>query len=292
MLQLQLVTLYDYVCHCYDTHLSLHYQRQSNNCQPDFTDQELMTIYLFGIIQRRFTMQDTYDYIQHHWADWFPQLPSYQAVNNRLNQMGWHFEVLAQGLITTLQDWPALVDVRLTDSLPIILSKRPNSARVARQIADKGYCPTKQLYYHGFKLHLVGVDRLGAMPLPERIQFSKASVHDLTALRQYVAYLPQGCLVGDKAYWSASLNEHLLAQQQLDLLTPVKLRKGQKRLDAADKLFSRYVSRMRQPIESFFNWLIETTQIQTAAKVRSEKGAILHCLGRLAAGLYILVFNS
>jgi len=97
----------------------------------------------------------------------------------------------------------------------------------------------------------VGVDRLGAMPVPERIQFSKASVHDLTALRQYVAYLPQGCLVGDKAYWSASLNDHLLAQQQLDLLTPVKLKKGQKRLDSADKLFSAYVSRMRQPLNRF-----------------------------------------
>jgi len=181
--------------------------------------------------------------------------------------------------------------VRLTDSLPIILSKRPNSARVAQQIADKGYCPTKQLYYHGLKLHVVGVDRLAAMPIPERIQFSKASVHDLTALRDYVAYLPQGCLVGDKAYWSAPLKEHLLAGQDLNLLTPVKLKKGQKRLDAAEKLFSSYVSRMRQPIESLFNWLIEHTQIQNASKVRSEKGALLHCLGRLAAGLYCLVFN-
>ncbi|GAB3225609.1 hypothetical protein [Spirosoma arcticum] len=97
--------------------------------------------------------------------------------------------------------------------------------------------------------------------------------------------------MGDKAYWSASLNEHLLAQQQLDLFTPVKLKKDQKRLDAADRLFSSYVSRMRQPIESLFNWLIEHTQIQTGSKVRSEKGALLHCMGRLAAGLYILVFN-
>ena len=226
MLQLQLVTLYDYVCRCYDTHLGLHYQRQSNNYQPDFTDQELMTIYLFGIIQRRFTMQDTYDYIQQHWADWFPQLPSYQAVNNRLNQIGWHFERVVDTLTKSLQDWPALTDVRLTDFLPIMLSKRPNSARVASQIADKGYCPTKQLYYHGFKLHLVGVDRLGAMPLPERMQLSKASVNDLTALRQYVAYLPQGCLVGDKAYCSTPLQEHLLTHQELNLLTPVKLKKG------------------------------------------------------------------
>ncbi|GAB3225615.1 transposase family protein [Spirosoma arcticum] len=184
MLQLQLITLYDYVCRCYDTNLALHFQRQSNNDQPDFTDQELMTIYLFGIIQRRFTMQDTYDYIQQHWAGWFPQLPSYQAFKKQINPIGWHFEPVVDALTTSLQDWPTLTDVRLTDSLPIILSKRPNSARVARQIANKGYCPTKQLYHHGFKLHLVGVDRLGTMPLPERMQLSKASVHDLTALRQ------------------------------------------------------------------------------------------------------------
>lgn len=291
MLQLQLIALYDYVCRCYDTHLGLHFQRQSNNYKPDFTDQELMTIYIFGILQGRFTMQRTYDYIQQHWADWFPQLPSYQAVNNRLNQMNWHFELLADQLTTSLADWPALRDVRLTDALPIILSKRPDSACVARQIADKGFCSTKKLFYHGFKLHLVGVDRLATLPLPERMQFSKASINDLTALRQYVAYLPPGCLVGDKAYCSAPLKEQLLADQHLTLLTGVKLKKGQKRLEPADKLFSSYVSRMRQPIESLFNWFIEHTQLQCASKVRSEKGALLHCFGRLAAGLYILVFN-
>lgn len=47
----------------------------------------------------------------------------------------------------------------------------------------------------------------------------------------------------------------MLTQQQLNLLTPIKLKEGQKRLDAADKLFATYVSRMPQPIESFFNWL-------------------------------------
>ena len=71
---------------------------------------------------------------------------------------------------------------------------------------------------------------------------------------------------------------------------PVKLKKGQKRLDAADKGYSIYVSRMRQPI-ALFNWLIEKTQIQSGAKIRSEKEALLHCLGRLAAGLYIMLFN-
>ena len=192
-------------------------------------------------------------------ADWFPQLPSYQAVNNRLNAISSHFAPLIAGLVGQIQQLPALVDVRLTDSLPIILSKRPDSARVATDIADKGYCPTKKLYYHGLKMHLIAVDRLAKMPLPERTQFTKASVNDLTALRAELPYLSGGCLVGDKAYASAPLREQLAADQQLTLCTPVKLKKGQKRLDEADKGYSTYVSRMRQPIECFFNWFIELT---------------------------------
>jgi len=292
MLQLQLIALYDYVCRCYDTNPDLHSHRQSNNYCPNFTDQELMTIYLFGLIEQRFTLSQTDKYIGNHWADWFPQMPSYQAVNNRLNAISSHFMPLIEGLVGQIQQLPALVDVRLTDSLPIILSKRPNSARVAGNIADKGYCSTKKLYYHGFKMHLIAVDRLHRMPLPERIQFTQASVNDLTALRTELAYLPPGCLVGDKAYAWAPLSEQLVADQHLMLCTPVKLKKGQKRLDAADKGYSTYVSRMRQPIESLFNWFIEKTQIQNGAKIRSEKGALLHCLGRLAAGLYIMLFNS
>lgn len=291
MLQLQLIALYDYVCRCYDTNSDLYFHRQSNNDQPEFTDQELMTIYLFGLIEQRNSLSRTYKYITDHWADWFPKLPSYQAVNRRLNAINDHFPLLIADLITQTQHWPALRDVRLTDSLPILLSKRPDSARVATDIADKGYCSTKKLYYHGFKLHLIAVDRLAKMPLPERIQFTAASVHDLTALRAELPYLSGGCLVADKAYQSAPLSEQLAAQQDLLLHTPVKLKKGQKRLDPADKGYSTYVSRMRQPIESLFNWLIETAQIQNGAKIRSEKGALLHCLGRLAAALYVMVFN-
>ena len=49
------------------------------------------------------------------------------------------------------------------------------------------------------------------------------------------------------------------------------------------------VSFVRQPIESFFNWLNEKTQIQKASKVRSSKGLLVHIFGRIAACL--LFFN-
>ena len=61
---------------------------------------------------------------------------------------------------------------------------------------------------------------------------------------------------------------------------------------AADDLFSKVVSTVRQPIESLFNWLIEKTDIQRASKVRSTKGLLVHIFGRIAAAFIALIFNS
>ncbi len=51
------------------------------------------------------------------------------------------------------------------------------------------------------------------------------------------------------------------------------------------------VSKVRQPIESLFNWIHEKTNIQKASKVRSYKGLMVHIFGRLAAAMFMLVFN-
>jgi hypothetical protein len=255
-----------------------------------FTDQEVLTIYMFGMLQKRFTVKDIYLYTVHHWQDWFPAMPSYQAYNYRLNQLYWQFELIVEELIRQLSIEEGNMNVSLTDSLPIILSKRPYQAKVARSIADKGYCSTKKLYYHGMKLHLLGFDRYEGMPIPEFIGFTAASENDLTVLKSRLPYLQDRKIIGDKIFASVELNQQIAAQS-LEIITPVKLKKGQKYLEAADKLFSSYVSSIRQPVESFFNWLIEKTSIQTACKVRSEKGLWVHCYGRVATALFLLVFN-
>ena len=78
-------------------------------------------------------------------------------------------------------------------------------------------------------------------------------------------------------------------------MTPIKGVKGQcreiKKIDkAANDLFSTAVSRARQPIESFFNWLIQKTDIQRASKVRSAKGLLVHIFGKIAAAFINLIF--
>ncbi|MDR3133452.1 MAG: transposase [Prevotellaceae bacterium] len=52
-------------------------------------------------------------------------------------------------------------------------------------------------------------------------------------------------------------------------------------IKAYNDLFSAAVSRVRQPIESFFNWLIEKTTIQRASKVRSTAGLLVHLMGKI-----------
>ena len=80
------------------------------------------------------------------------------------------------------------------------------------------------------------------------------------------------------------------------MLTPVKGIKGQDaelkhRDKAANDLFSAAVSRIRQPIEALFNWLIEKTDIQRVSKVRSIKGLMVYVFGRLVAACISLIFN-
>jgi hypothetical protein len=62
----------------------------------------------------------------------------------------------------------------------------------------------------------------------------------------------------------------------------------------AEEILSTAVSRVRQPIESLFNWIEEKTGIQTASKVRSTQGLLVHVFGKLAAAMLMLTlaFNS
>ncbi|MFT4156092.1 hypothetical protein [Parafilimonas sp.] len=82
------------------------------------------------------------------------------------------------------------------------------------------------------------------------------------------------------------------------MLTAVKAVKGMtgrvKQFNkAADDLWSKAVSTVRQPVESLFNWQIEKTDIQRASKVRSTKGLLVHVFGKMAAAfLGAYLFNS
>ena len=119
----------------------------SNNHRPRFTDQELMTVYLFGHLRSHFTQRRIYDYAAGHWRGWFPDLPSYQAFNRHLDRAGAAFALLLQDALAQAARQLGGGPDRLLDSLPVMLARgsRGDAAKVARGLAAKGYCASKRL---------------------------------------------------------------------------------------------------------------------------------------------------
>ena len=71
-----------------------------------------------------------------------------------------------------------------------------------------------------------------------------------------------------------------------------KKKRGQKELFADQSYRNTMISSVRQPIEAFFNWLIEKTNIQNASKTRATKGVLSHIYGKIAAAsVFIAIFN-
>ena len=250
-------------------------------------------MYLFGHLQGFTQQRQIYDYFFNHWRQWFPALPSYQAVNRRMAQLAPSFELLIEQLLAAGAWQIQAADDRLIDSLPVMLAvgTRANRGRVAPDLADTGFCATKQIHYRGCKLHLIAARRLKKLPLPEKIHFSSASQHDLSALRELAPRLPEKCgLFADKAYCDAQTN-NFFKEHGSFLVAVYKRRRNQPEQDVPT-LYNRFVSASRQPIESLFGWIIIKTDLQNASRVRSSQGLKVHCWGKLAVAILLLTFYS
>lgn len=200
--QLRLITLYEFICKHYDEHLWVHCERFSPYARVDFTDEEVLCIYLWGIMNKRFEVSALYEDTHRYLQAWFAKLPSYGGYVQRLNRLADVFVPLLETIQQHVPDTQVLQEIRLMDSLPIRLAhaKRSGQARVASTLANKGYCASKDEYYYGVKLHVLGLRRPGTLPLPDAIGLTAASEHDLEAFRQIVPYCQGGELYLDKAY--------------------------------------------------------------------------------------------
>jgi hypothetical protein len=286
----KLISLYLYISESKAIKNYLCTIRQSNNCTLVFTDEEAMTIYLFGILQKQSKVKDIYQYTKQHLSSWFPSLPSYQAFDYRLNTIAESFTILINELIEQGTKSLPFISESLLDSMPIIVAgkRRSSSALVAKDICGKGYCSSKDLYYYGLKLHLMGFVRPGTIPMPEYCFVTDAKENDLIVARPLLELVYNRKVYADKIYSDTDFNRLLEQSNNTTIITPIKKKKGQLFEDAADNFFSKAVSGIRQPIESFFNWLNEKTQIQNATKVRSTKGLMVHVWAKIAAALCVL----
>ena len=138
----KLIHLYVYICQQYDQkHLWFYTERMSNNDTPTFTDEEVLTIYLFGIMQQHTQIKAIYTYTKDHLSDWFPNLPTYAGYIQRLNRLC----VVFAPLIEQIQKDSPATDVcehtYLVDSMPIVMAQSARSGQAC--VWPKNNWPTK-----------------------------------------------------------------------------------------------------------------------------------------------------
>jgi len=286
----KLIELYCAVCYSYDSKLVAHAQRQSNNFCPKFTDEECIATYMWGILNQKFEVKACYEFICDYYGEWFPDLPSYQAYNNRICYLADAFKALASILICNLGLDPSHGDF-VNDSLPIVVAsgKRSGRAKTASELCNKGYCASKDMWYYGIKLHIFAQCNYKSIPTPAMMTISKASEHDLPIAKQMLVDVSNIRVFGDSAFIDAKWQVRMLRENNVEILTPIKLSKGHKQLPYWDKLYSSAISSIKQAIESLNNWIIQKTNIQRASKVRSAAGLTAFVFARIACACF--VFN-
>lgn len=220
----KLISSYLFICNEYKKHLWAYCERMTNHADMSFSDEEVITIFINGVIDGRGTLKKIYDDALRHLKPWFPKLPSYTAFIQRINKIADVFVPLIEVLQSYFPKNIYSHAHKIIDSMPIVIAKqgRRFNAKSANEIAtSNGYCTTKKMYYYGVKLHVVGAYQKGFMPVPMYIGLTNAGVADRKAYEQILPNLSDE-VFADKAYQKA--NQPIFHDGNALLHTPVKKR--------------------------------------------------------------------
>jgi hypothetical protein len=118
----RLITIFLFIDESFKEDLQYYCQRMSNYSSPKFTDEEVIVIFLWGIMQNHTKIKDIYNYTNNHLREWFPDLPSYEAYIMRLNRLENIFVPLIEKIQNNFLN-NCLKNICLIDSMPIIMAK-------------------------------------------------------------------------------------------------------------------------------------------------------------------------
>ncbi len=103
----------------------------SHYADLSFSDEEVITLFLFGVMDKHREIKDIDEYADRHLRDGFPRLPSYVAYVQRLNQVADVFAPLL-ALIQQEQETRDPGQFWLSDSFPV--AKVPSKAIGLRRV--------------------------------------------------------------------------------------------------------------------------------------------------------------
>ena len=77
--QNQLIKIYLTICEFFSQLSSKVFLKISPNSNPLFTDEETITIYIYGILNGQKNVKSIFNFTKNFLSEWFPQLSSYEG---------------------------------------------------------------------------------------------------------------------------------------------------------------------------------------------------------------------
>lgn len=111
------------------------------------------------------------------------------------------------------------------DSKPIEVCRlsRGKRCKMGKDEPDKspafGYCATQGVYYYGYKLHAV----CGLRGVIHSFDLTAANVHDIHYMKDVKFEFSDCCILADRAYLSAELQQDLFTSAHIKLEVPYRL---------------------------------------------------------------------
>lgn len=219
--------------------------------------------------------------VKRHYRPYFDKLPGQARLWHRIRQALPLIEQFRQYLRTQLGlDYEEL---RILDSLPIAVAtptSRPGRGN-GFDLAEGGYCASKKLSYHGFKLGLLITDH----GIPDVYDLFSARPHDVHLLDELLAEAEQLITFGDKGFISKIRRLRLAQEQRVYLIT--YQRANQKVPNTPLEKWA--LAQFRQLIETVFSQLTGHMHMQNCG-AKTDFGLVKRVAGIMTAftlGIYL-----
>lgn len=231
--------------------------RRSNNNNPKFTDQEVITIALVGELYGENSSRAWWNYMNKNYRYLFPDLCSRTRLSRRIKKLKITIEMIRQNFLYQLDTQND--SYRIVDSFPVRLSKLArvkNSTKPFEYFAAVGYNDSFKEFFYGFKIHLLS-DLRG---VPVALVVTPAFPHDVKCFRVLLDEIislglhnMKIIVVADKGYVGKDYAKQIKEQYNVELLAIQKKSK-------------------KEPFESSLNILLRKSRhmIETTISVFTE----------------------
>lgn len=220
--------------------------------------------------------------IKRHYREYFDKLPDQSRLWHRIRQA----LPLIERFRRHLRDQLGIEaeELRILDSMPIPVAtpSSPPGRGNGFDRADGGYCASKNLTYHGFKLGLLITD----YGLPDVYDLFSARPHDIQLLEDLLGDTQQVIAFGDKGFICDPKRDQLAQDQEVLLVT--YRRRNQKQQNTSLEKWALH--QFRQLIETVFSQLDGHMHIQNTG-AKTDIGLVKRVVGIVTAFTLAIYLN-